>query len=94
MNQNIKLESIDFNSLVKNSSSLTMDCQSKMIEVLNQEFTEEEQRWYIANLFIYMNYHPTNDYPINLDTLVKLVNFANKQNAKRTLINNFTEGTS
>ena len=66
MNQNIKLESIDFNSLVKNSSSLTMDCQSKMIEVLNQEFTEEEQRWYIANLFIYMNYHPTNEAKLRL----------------------------
>ena len=36
-----------------------------------------------------MNYHPTNDFPINLDTLVKLVGFAHKKNAKRTLENNF-----
>jgi phage anti-repressor protein len=60
-----------------------------MVEILNEEFTEEESRWYIANLYIYMNYHPTNDYPINLDTLVKLVGFAHKKNAKTTLENNF-----
>jgi hypothetical protein len=67
------------------NSTLTVDCQSKMINILNQEFTEEENRWYIANLYIYMNYHPTNDYPINLETLVKLVGFKHKANAKRTL---------
>jgi hypothetical protein len=33
-----------------------------------------------------MNYYPTNDYPINLDTLV---GFAHKKNAKTTLENNF-----
>jgi len=88
----IKPDSVDFNALIKNSTHLTIDCQSKMIDTLTKEFTEEESRWYIANLYIYMNYHPTNDFPINLETLIKLVDFANKQNAKRTLVNNFTEG--
>jgi hypothetical protein len=91
MIQNIKPDSVDFNALVKNSSKMTIDCQSKMIQILDKEFTEEENRWYIANLYIYMNYHPTNDYPINLDTLVKLVGFAHKKNAKKTLENNFIE---
>ena len=36
-----------------------------------------------------MIYHPTTDFPINLETLVKLVGFAHKKNAKRTLENNF-----
>ena len=92
MTQIIKTESVDFNALIKTNTSLTLDCQSKMIEILTKEFTEEESKWYIANLYIYMNYHPTNDFPINLETLIKLVDFANKQNAKRTLVNNFTEG--
>jgi phage anti-repressor protein len=91
MTQIIKPESVDFNALIKNSTILNLDCQSKMIETLNKEFTEEESRWYIANLYVYMNYHPTNDYPINLETLVKLVGFAHKKNAKRTLENNFTK---
>jgi hypothetical protein len=89
MNQIIKTETVDFNTLIKTNTTFTLDCQSKMIEILNKEFTKEENSWYIANLYIYMNYHPTNDFPITLDTLVKLVDFANKQNAKRTLVNNF-----
>ena len=87
----IKTDSVDFNALIKNSTVLTLNGQSKMIDTLTKEFTEEESRWYIANLYIYMNYHPTNDFPINLETLVKLVGFAHKKNAKRTLENNFTK---
>ncbi len=87
----IKTDSVDFNKLIKNSTVLTINGQSKMIDTLTKEFNEEESRWYIANLYIYMNYHPTNDFPINLDTLVNLVGFAHKKNAKRTLENNFTK---
>jgi phage anti-repressor protein len=91
MTQMIKTDSVDFNKLIKNSTTLTLNRQSKMIDTLTKEFTEEESRWYIANLYVYMNYHPTNDFPINLDTLVNLVGFAHKKNAKRTLENNFTK---
>ena len=41
MNQIIKPESVDFNKLIKSNTTLTNDCQSKMIEILNKEFTEE-----------------------------------------------------
>ena len=40
---------------------------------------------------MYINYHPTNEYPINLENVYKMIGFANKGNAKRTLINNFEE---
>ena len=87
-------ESINFTELVKNSSiklNFSNEYQSKMVTNLNEEFTEKEQKWYIANLYIYMNYHPTNDYPINLENVFKMIGFANKGNAKRTLENNFTK---
>ena len=93
MNQIIAPKSINFNELVKNSNTtLSLNIETKMINILNTEFTEEEQQWYIANLYVYMNYHPTNDYPINLEDVFKMIGFANKENAKRTLKNNFTEG--
>jgi phage anti-repressor protein len=38
-----------------------------------------------------LHYHPTNDYPINLEHVYKLIGFANKENAKRTLKHNFSE---
>ena len=48
-------ETINFTELVKNSKttiSLSDEYQSKMIDLLNTEFTEKEQQWYIANLYI------------------------------------------
>jgi len=84
-------ETINFTELVKigNTSVLNETFQSKMVTMLNQEFTDEEQRWYIANLYVYMNYHPTNDFPINLDRVFKMIGFANKGNAMKTIKSNF-----
>lgn len=39
---------------------------------------------------MYLNYHPTNDYPINLDHVFKMIGFANKGNAMKTIKSNFT----
>lgn len=87
-------ESINFTELVRNSNttlSLSDEYQSNMIKILNEEFSEQQQQWFIANLYIYMHYHPTNDYPINLENVFHMIGFANKGNAKRTLENNFTK---
>jgi hypothetical protein len=63
-----------------------------MINSLKESFTEMEQKWYIANFYVYLHYHPTNDYPINLENVYKLLGFTTKGNAKRVLENNFTAG--
>lgn len=90
MNNIIAPKSINFNELVKNANTtLSLNLENKMINILNEEFTEDEQKWYIANLYIYMNYHPTNDYPINLEHVFKMIGFANKGNAMKTIKSNF-----
>jgi phage anti-repressor protein len=60
-----------------------------MIKTLNESFTEKEHQWYIAQLYMYLHYHSTNDYPINLENVFKMIGFSHKANAKRTLLNNF-----
>ena len=85
-------KSINFTELVKNSNTIqSLHLQSKMVNILTEVFTESEQQWYIANLYMYINYHPTNDFLINLENIFKMVGFANKANAKRTIKNNFVE---
>jgi phage anti-repressor protein len=92
MIQLIKPKTFNFNELVKNSyTTLSLNCQSKLIKILNKEFSHEEQQWYIANLYVYMNYHPTNDYPINLEHIFKMIGFANKGNAMKTIKSNFVK---
>ena len=92
MDKIIVPKQINFDELVKNSNTtLSLNVQTKMIDLLTEQFTEDEQKWYVANLYVYMNYHPTNDYPINLEHVFKMIGFAHKKNAKRTLENNFVE---
>jgi phage anti-repressor protein len=91
MNTLIKQETVNFNTLVTTNSTQSLNFQSKLIDELNTTFTENEQKWYVANLYMYLNYHPTNDFPINLDDVYKMIGFAHKKNAKRTLVNNFIE---
>ena len=91
MNQIVKTEFVDFKTLVSKNNNISLNVQTKMIKELDKTFTEEESRWYIANFYIYMNYHPTNQYPINLENVLKMIGFAHKKNAKRTLENNFTK---
>ena len=85
------IKTINFDELVKNSNTtISLNLQTKMVDLLNDEFTEQEQQWYIANLYVYMNYHPTNDFPINLEHVFKMIGFANKGNAMKTIKSNFT----
>ena len=90
MNHIIKPTSVNFKDLVHNSkTTLSINCQSDMIDLLNQEFTEEQSQWYIANLYMYLNFDPNSDHPINLENVYKMIGFANKGNAMKTLKNNF-----
>lgn len=93
MINDIRPDNVDFTALVtRNNSGLKLDFQTKMINHLKDTFTDSEQQWYIANFYVYLHYHPTNDYPINLDNIYRMLGFTTKGNAKRTLENNFTSG--
>ena len=90
MSQVVKLTQVDLKTLVNtNSPNTSLNFRSKILDELNNNFTEDEKKWFIANLYVYLHYHPTNDFPIDLENIYKLIGFTSKKNAKRTLINNF-----
>jgi phage anti-repressor protein len=87
----LKPETVDFQALVNNNSNkLSLHFQSKMVDKLKENFNDNEQGWFVANLYVFLNYHPTNEFPINLENVFAMIGFANKGNAKRTLESNFT----
>ena len=92
-NQEIKRETVDFAQLIRSSEcgGLTLQFRSKLLDQINLEFTEEEQTWFVANFYVYLQYHPTRDFPIKLDNIWDMIGFSTKANAKRTLKNNFVE---
>jgi phage anti-repressor protein/uncharacterized protein YjgD (DUF1641 family) len=63
-----------------------------MVRELTTQFNTDEQKWFIANLYMYLNYHQIEDYPINLENIWKFIGFASKANSKKTLKNNFILG--
>jgi hypothetical protein len=73
------------------NAKLTITLQNKLVEKLQNHFNEDELSMYIMNLYGYINFHPTDDFPINLEDIINFVGFANKANAKRMLKNNFKE---
>ena len=81
---------VDIKTLMQTSSIQIYD-QNKLIDKLKEYFDDEEQRLYVSNLFLYLNYHPINDFVVNLDNVWKFIGFSNKANAKRLLKQHFTE---
>lgn len=73
----IRPDNIDFKELVTtNNTGMTLNFQTRMIDCLKESFTDSEQKWYIANFYVYLHYHPTNDYPINLENVYKMLGFS------------------
>ena len=54
-------------------------------------FQKKKNVLYVCNLFLYLNYHPTDDFIVNLDNVRKFIGFSNKANGKRLLKQHFTE---
>jgi phage anti-repressor protein len=81
---------VDIKTLIQTSSIDIYD-KNKFIERLQQTFDDEDQKLYVCNLFLYLNYHPINDFIINLDNVWKFVGFSNKANSKRLLKQHFKE---
>lgn len=89
---NITMQTVNFTELVKNTNpDSTFRFQSRMVSELRNNFSTEQQQWFIANLYMYLNYHQTDDYPISLADVWKMIGFSTIGNAKKKLMNNFTE---
>ena len=81
---------VDIKTLIQTSTIEIYD-KTKLVEKLQEHFSDDEQRLYVCNLFLFLNYHPINDFIINLENVWKFIGFSNKANAKRLLKQHFTE---
>lgn len=84
--------SLDFASLVKtNPSNISLRFQGQLASKLSENFTSDEEKWYIANLYAYLKFHPVNDYVIDLENVFEMIGFSKKSNAKRILKKHFVD---
>jgi hypothetical protein len=79
-------KTVNFRELVRlNNTDFSLNIQDKLVAKLYENFKDEEQRWFAANMYMYMKFHPTDDFPINLEDVYSMIGFANKENAKKNI---------
>jgi hypothetical protein len=76
---------IESNPVAKLSSTYN----NKLLTKIKENFNETQQQLFISSFYTYLNYHPTNDFVIDLDDVWKWLGFNQKYNAKRTLDKHF-----
>ena len=87
------METKQFNivELIENNpiTKLSNDYNVKMLVKIKEHFTEFEQQLFLTSFYCYFNYHPINDYVIDLDDVWKWLGFAQKVKAKILLEKQF-----
>jgi hypothetical protein len=86
---------LDIVNFIENNpiTKLSNTYQSKLLTRIQSEFTEFEQQLFVTNLYCFLNYHPKNDFVIDLDNVWKWLGFSQKVKAKLLLEKNFTIDT-
>ncbi len=85
------MTTIDIVSLIETNpiTKLSSDYNSKLLTKIKNNFTNMEQQVFLSSFYCYLNYHPINDFVIDLDNIWKWIGFAKKYNSERILEKHF-----
>ena len=83
--------SLNIVELIENNpiTKLSHDYNVKLLTKIKSSFTDFEQQLFLSSFYCYLNYHPMNDFVINLDEVWKWLGFSQKVNAKTLLEKHF-----
>jgi phage anti-repressor protein len=70
---------------------VSQEVKCELLEEMNNQFNTEEQRIFVNSFYSYLNYHPTEDFIINLSDVYKHIGFTRIDHAKRILVKKFIE---
>jgi len=73
------------------STDIKINYDDPLIVKIQKNLNIDQQDIFIQSFYSYLNCDQTKDYVVNLEHVFKMIGFANKENAKRTLKNNFTK---
>jgi hypothetical protein len=83
------VELIELNPITK----LSKNYQGKFIEKIQRNFTETQQKLFIASFYTYLNYNSKTDFVIELENIWKWLGFSRKEHCKVALEKHFTQET-
>ena len=70
-------------------TKLSSDYNIKLLTKIKANFSDFEQQLFLTSFYCYLNYHPTNDFVIDLDDVWKWLGFAQKVKSKILLERHF-----
>ena len=87
------MQTLDIIDLIEKNpiTKLSNTYNNKLLQKIKENFNEEEQKIFITSFYCYLNYHPKNDFIIDLDNVWKWLDFKQKVNAKNLLEKIFIE---
>ena len=85
------METLDIVNLIETNpiTKLSNDYNVKLLVKIKENFTDMEQQLFLSSFYCYLNYHPTNDFVVDLDNVWKWIGFNQKVKAKSLLEKNF-----
>ncbi len=83
---------INYVALVEKNKPDVLNDGSELIQMLKDNFKDEEEQLFLTNLFCYLKFKPE-EFVINLDNIWKWCGFGRKGDCKNLLVNNFKDGT-
>jgi hypothetical protein len=85
------MSTIDIVALSNNNhiQKLSYDYNTIFLSKIKSHFSEPQQKIFISSFYLWLNYHPINDFVIDLDNIWKWLGFKQKVNAKTLLEKNF-----
>ena len=66
-------------------TTLTNTYQNRLLTKIQNNFSNENQKLFIASFYAYLNYNSKTDFVIDLDNIWKWLGFSHKDKAKRLL---------
>jgi hypothetical protein len=81
------IEPLDIVDLIETNpiTKLSSDYNNKLLIKIKEQFTNIDQQLFLSSFYCYLNYHPINDFVIDLDNVWKWLDFSQKIDAKRLL---------
>ena len=63
------METLNIVNLIERNplTKISKDYQNKLVNKLQEHFTNDQQQLFIASFYCYLNYNPVQDFVINLD---------------------------
>jgi len=85
------MEQLNIIDLIENNpiTKLSKDYNVKLLTKIKSNFTDFEQQLFLSSFYCYFNYHPTNDFVVDLDNIWKWLGFSQKVRAKELLEKHF-----